>query len=222
MSTKHGPRHRPGTAAYAKGQETAANVLTVAKDIVIEEGMAKLTMRGVARAMGMSPGNLSYYYATKADLLADLLASVLEPYLSEFERLRQLEADSPEAQLRAVLEFVYDDLAEKDTTHFFPELWAMALRDEDANRQMERMYETYRSVLREIIKEMRPDLGPTVVKDLALTIAATIEGHTVFIGHERPHKARASNVKTLILEQLITMVRTAPQGSDSRHLRNAT
>lgn len=203
--TQKGQRHRPGTAAYATGQATAASILGAAHQIVINEGMRAVTMRRIARDLGISPGNLSYYYATKTDLLEDLCKYVLDGFMAEFERLRQLQAGSPEAQLRAVLEFVYDDLGNRETTNFFPELWVLALRDQWAAEQMERIYGLYRSVLIDIITALRPELNKQTIEDIALTLSATIEGHTVFIGHGRQHQPRAPYVKSLIIEQLIRL-----------------
>ncbi len=203
-------RHRPGTAASDKGRATAAAILDVAREVVIEHGLRGLTMRKIAAQVGMSPGNLSYYYATKRDLLEDLFTLVITGYLEEFERLRRMQADSPVAQLRAVLEFVYDDLGQRETTYFFPELWAAALRDDWAEEQMELLYRQYRSVLIEIITILRPELDEQAVTDLALTISASIEGHTVFIGHKRPHRDRAPYIKALIIEQLISLAVGGP------------
>jgi len=201
----HTQRQRPGTAAYAKGQATAAKILEVARDIVIDHGINALTMRRIAKQLDISPGNLSYYYATKKDLIEDLFSFALQGFMLEFERLRELEADSPKAQLRAVTEYVFDDLAKKETTHFFPEMWVLALRDGWAADQMERIYGLYRSVLIDILRELRPELAQQTIEDLALTICATIEGHTVFIGHGRQHQSRAPHVKRLIIEQLINL-----------------
>ncbi len=208
-------RHRPGTAAYTTGRSTAARILAVARDIVINDGMAKLTMRRIARESNISPGNLSYYYASKTDLLEDLCHHVLEPYLQEFERLRSQDSGSPRAQLRAVLEYVFDDLSTTETTHFFPELWLLALRDEWAAKQMENIYATYRSVLVDIMHNMYPGLEARKVQDLALAISASIEGHTVFIGYGREHAARAPHVKSLIIEHLINLVDTTAAACDA-------
>ena len=198
-------RQRPGTAAYAKGQATANKILEVARRIVIDHGLGALTMRRIARELDMSPGNLSYYYASKKDLIEDMFDFVLDGFMREFERLREIQADSPEQQLRAVTEYVFDDLSRVETTNFFPEMWVMALRDDWAAQQMERIYGLYRSVLIEILNELRPDLAEQAIADLALTISASIEGHTVFIGHGRQHQSRAPFVKKLIIEQLINL-----------------
>lgn len=212
-------RHRPGTAAYDKGRATASAILDVAKSIVLDHGMRALSMRRIAREMGLSPGNLSYYYASKTDLLEDLFTMVIDGYMFEFERLRQIKADSPVSQLRAVIEFVFDDLGQRETTNFFPELWVLALRDEWAAVQMERIYGLYRSVLIKIITTLRADLQAQTIEDLAITISATIEGHTVFVGHGRRHQARAPDIKALIIEQLISLALTAQSSSRAPSLR---
>ena len=201
-------RNRPGTATYSKGQATAAKILQVARQVVLDHGMRELSMRRIAREMGLSPGNLSYYYASKADLLEDLFTLVIDGYMAEFERLREVQAGSAEAQLTSVLEFVFDDLGQRETTNFFPELWVLALRDEWASVQMERIYGLYRSVIIDILQTLRTDLDQQVIFDLAVTISASIEGHTVFIGHGRQHAARAPHIKKLIIGQLINLALT--------------
>ena len=203
-------KQRPGTGAYANGQATVFNILERAKEMVIEQGFAQLSMRGLARSLDMSPGNLSYYYGSKSDLIEDLCSYVLQPYLDEFERLRQTApGNAPMIQLRAVIEFVFNDLAQKETTHFFPELWVLALRDDLAAAQMEKIYIAYRSVLAEIIREARPEIEEERVQDLALSISAAIEGHTVFVGHGRSHAERSGPIGELIVEQLTHMVENA-------------
>lgn len=200
---------RPGTAAYASGKATAERILEAAEHLVIEEGFAKLTLRGLARRLGMSPGNLSYYYASVDDLVADLFTHVLDRYLAELERVRAARPDDPAAQLEAVVRYIFGDLSRKETTFFFPEIWVRALRDEHAAREMERIYARYRRELREIIALMRPDLGDRKVADLAICISASIEGHTVFSGHGRPHEARAQALEDLVVAQSLALVRSA-------------
>ena len=206
---KQAGRHRPGTAAYANGQETVARILDTAHRLVIEEGLAALSMRRVARELSISPGNLSYYYPSKANLIEDLLSRVIERYMAQFVRVRAEQAEAPEAQLRAMVGFVFDDLQNRDTTHFFPELWVLANRDVWAAQQMERIYGLYRSVLQDIIALMRPDLRRRDREDLALAISASAEGHTVFVGHERLHRARHARLRALMVEQSVAMVQSA-------------
>ena len=68
---------RPGTATYARGRESVQRILEVAKEIFLGEGYPAVTMRRIARDAQISPGNLSYYYASKDDLMADILQRTL-------------------------------------------------------------------------------------------------------------------------------------------------
>lgn len=212
MPTTKRELHRPGTAAYTKGQDTIARILDTAHQLAIDEGFDKVTIRRIARELDVSPGNLSYYYASRADLLEALLVRVIERYISVFDQLRAERQDSPEEQLRAVISYVLDDLETRETTQFFPELWRLANRDAQTSRQMEQMYGAYRGALAEIISQLCANPDPELHKDLALVIAGNTEGQTMFIGHERPHQARAARVTALIVEQSIALVKSIPKG----------
>ena len=56
----------------------------------MEAGYGGFTMRRIAARAGITIGNLNYYYRTKEDLLQDLLEYVINDYLVEFERRRQI------------------------------------------------------------------------------------------------------------------------------------
>ena len=207
---------RTGTATYATGQETAQRILDVARRLFMEEGHSKLTMRRIAKAAGMSPGNLSYYYPTRADLLADLLQYVIDGYIRQFETLRDEASDDADEQFRAVLGFVFNDLGTRETTLFFPELWVLANRDDWIAQQMEKMYAQYRAILVDVIGLINPQLSETRKSDLALMISASIEGHTVFVGHGRPHRPRTRQLRDLLIEHFLRLVKetSEPQGAN--------
>ena len=220
MQTQRASMRRTGTATYATGQETAQRILDVARRLFMEEGHGKLTTRRIAKAAGMSPGNLSYYYPTRADLLADLLQYVIDGYIGQLQTLRNQASDDADEQFRAVLGFIFDDLATRETTLFFPELWVLANRDDWIAQQMEKMYAQYRAVLVDVIGLINPSLGETRKSDLALMISASIEGHTVFVGYGRPHRARGGQLRGLLIEHFLRLVKEP--GESCRAMRNTT
>lgn len=192
-------RKRHGTRQLA--------ILAAAHELMVEQGVAQVSVRAVARAAGISPGNLGYYFPTHSDLLDALLHWVLEPYLETFARLRAAAEGNPLAALRAVLSYVLDDLGTKNTTMFFPELWVLANRDDAAAKHMCGLYDAYIEVLEELIAAARPDLSRRAIADLALFVCASIEGQTVFIGHNRPHTKRRAALKKLTLDTMVAAVR---------------
>ncbi len=186
----------------------AVEILESAHRLMVEQGMKAVTMRGVARATGISPGNLAYHFPTLDALLDALMRSVLAPYLNAFARLRESAGGDPFESLRAVLSYVLDDLASKETTLFFPELWALANRDAAVARHMDALYSAYIAALADLIEAARPDLQADQVAELALFICASIEGQTVFIGYERTYGARRSGLKELALVAMLDAVRS--------------
>ena len=214
MQSQRASMRRTGTATYATGQETAQRILDVARRLFMEEGHSKLTMRRIAKAAGMSPGNLSYYYPTRADLLADLLQYVIDGYIRQFETLRDEASDDADEQFRAVLGFVFNDLGTRETTLFFPELWVLANRDDWIAQQMEKMYAQYRAILVDVIGLVNPSLGAARKADLALMISASIEGHTVFVGHGRPHRARGAQLRDLLIDNFLKLVKQSGEPSE--------
>jgi len=219
MQTQRVSMRRSGTATYATGQETAQRILDEARRLLMEEGHGKLTMRRIAKAAGMSPGNLSYYYPTRADLLADLLQHVIDGYIEQLQSVRDRVSDDAEAQFRSVLAFVFDDLATRETTLFFPELWALANRDDWIAQQMEKMYAQYRAVLVEVIDLINPSLDAARKADLALMICASIEGHTVFVGHGRPHRARGAQLRDLLIDHFLKLVKQSGEPCEVQRTR---
>ncbi len=53
--------------------DTRQRILDTARTLFNREGLAAVGVRDIARAVEISPGNLSYYFATKDDLVAALV-----------------------------------------------------------------------------------------------------------------------------------------------------
>lgn len=173
---------------------------------MIDEGISALTMRRVAREIGISPGNLHYHFPTYDLMIGALLEAVLEPYLTKFEVLKAESHGDPIMAFTTVLEYVLNDLGRKETTMFFPELWVLANRDDKASHEMRKLYDTYMNVLIGLINNIRPDLNEKRVKEIALFICASLEGQTVFIGHETTHKQHRKALKEIALKTMINLV----------------
>lgn len=181
-------------------------IIEVARKLMIDEGLSAVTMRRVARESGISPGNLHYHFSNYGLMLGALLDAVLEPYLIKFEALKAESQGNPVTALTAVLEYVLDDLGNKETTIFFPELWVLANRNDKAEQQMGKLYDTYMGVLIGLIKNIRPDLNKKRTKEIALFICASIEGQTVFIGYETTHKQHRKALKKITLTTIMKLV----------------
>lgn len=187
--------------------DTRQTIVDAAQKIFVDEGYNRFTLRKVATAAGVSLGNLNYHFRRKDDLLTALLEHVIAGYLLEFDRRRVAAGDSPEKQLEAVLEFWIDDLLKLDTTIFFPELWALANHDGEVASMTDRLYQRARQPLIALIPEINPTLSATEVEQRALVMCASMEGLTVFAGHEKPWAGQHGELKKLMVQSFLRMIR---------------
>jgi len=200
---------RPGTAVSQKGNRRIDQIIRAARDTLIDSGYHRFTMRGVAAQCGMSVGNLNYYYANKADLLADLLDVALQGYIADFDAiLAETDPALPEKALEKVMRFIMADLGTRETTVFFPELWALANHDAAASKRMHEMYKNYRRVYDQLIPRINPRLSPTEVRQVSLVISASIEGHTMFLGYKKPWAKHRQHLCNIAVKGLLDLVRT--------------
>lgn len=198
-------RHEGATSD--KGRRRVSEILHAARDIVINESAARLTMRKVAARCGITVGNVSYYFPNKQALLNDLCDAVLQGYADDWDEITEDPYLTPEEKLVGVTRHIMDDLTTKETTHFFPELWVLANHDPVAADSMEYIYAMERAVFVKLIGEINPALNGEEREVVALFISSAIEGMTVFIGHERKWRSRAEQTINIAAKTFLHLVR---------------
>lgn len=208
---------RPGTGAYAKGQARALEILEAALDLLVDQGYRAMSMRRIAAACGITLGNVTYYYPTKDALVRDLLDGVLATYEDAFDHIRQDPSLSPQDQLVAIIQLLLDDIQTKKTTHLFPELWALANHDPFIADRVDELYRRVRVVLNELIAILNPALTPDERETVALFVSASLEGTTMFAGHNKPWGPRMPWIEGIAAKALLDLVITIT-GEDIRRL----
>ncbi len=206
MQTKKNIR-RTRAVSYKKGQRRIEAILKAAELVLVSRGYKKLTMRQIALQAGMTVGNLTYYYATKAALLKDMLESILASYLDEMERVATASGDDPTTRFVAVIEFLIEDLNTKRTTSLFPELWALANHDDYVAGLMEHMYVEERGVIAGLIREANPSLDEKQVQQFALYISCSIEGMTMFVGAGKRQQDSLQAMKNIARDSFWTLIK---------------
>lgn len=83
---RHTPPSKPGTSAREQ-------ILDAAGALFVERGIAATSTRMIAERVGIRQASLYYHFATKDDILAELLATSVRPSL---EMVKRIQALSPE------------------------------------------------------------------------------------------------------------------------------
>ena len=89
----------PRLGGYARGREGHELILRAALNLLVEHGSRAMSMRRVAAACDMKLGNLTYYFATKEDLVRELLDAIISSYEIEFDAIVHEGGISPENRL---------------------------------------------------------------------------------------------------------------------------
>ncbi|MCP3165129.1 TetR/AcrR family transcriptional regulator [Myxococcus qinghaiensis] len=173
---------RAGTAVHAKGHERVERILDAAMDVLVEDGYAGLSLRGVAQRAGLSLGNLQYYFPTKQDVVRALLARYLETAIRRVRERMDGGGQEPAKRLRHALDALLEDQESPRHFQLFAELWALAARDAMVAEALGVFYAGYREGVVELLRELSPDLTPARRERRAALLVAFFEGLSLFRG----------------------------------------
>jgi AcrR family transcriptional regulator len=141
-----------------------ADVLTRAADYVLERGLAGLSLRPLAKALGTSPRMLLYDFGSKEQLIQDVLAEI-----------RRREESLLEAEVRT-LEDVWAWIAAPEREPFlrlFFEVYVGGLGSGDAAPLVQDWLDFLRERWRPPVNEATATLMVAVVRGLLLDLLAT-------------------------------------------------
>ena len=199
---------------YANGQERVVRILETALEILILDGFPSVTLREIARRMGIRVSAISHYYSSREDLILDVLSGVLNSYEEFFEQLREPSNQSAEDRMRAFINAIIDDILTLKTTRLFPELWALASRDENVARMVDAIYIRSRMIVTRSIAILNPALDLRTRENLALFLTASLEGLTMFAGYGKPWAGEIEQLKAIACDSLLAAVRNAQPAAD--------
>ena len=194
---KNSSKNEKRDATYSKGVKKINEILVAARYIFASEGYASMSIRKVAAHIGISVGNLTYYFPSKRSLLEAMFVFIIDEYIKEFEVRRCQAGKDPVAQFNSVVNYIMDDLTNPTTTTLFPEMWAFASHEDYALRILKKLYIGARQDFVELIPQINSKLNDEQVQQLALFVSASMEGHTMFVGKNRTFHSKIDNLKRI-------------------------
>lgn len=161
----------------AKAAATVEKIVEAAAVLVADVGIHHTTMRQVAATAGIAPGNVTYYFETKAALLEAVIWAMVRDDAIALEQVFQ--ADHRDADLLAAvverLLIVGDDPRRRLLMNF----WVMALYDERLAALKDQMYAAELLALEHAVARHIPGRTPAARRRDAARIQAHIEGIVV-------------------------------------------
>ena len=106
---QQGPRReprRPGRPPEAHGVQGRETLLRAARELMVERGFPRVTVREVAKRAGVGPALVNYYFGGKSDLFAAIIEQVAVETHERLERVKQQSGPITERIRGFVREFV--------------------------------------------------------------------------------------------------------------------
>lgn len=219
-STSRSTRSLSEVASERAGEwhPTREAILIRAKRVLIERGYAGFTTRRVAEAAGVSPGNLSYHFPSKSELLRAMVARLVDDYANQFEAFLSGSEVAPERQIETLVEWLLTDAVATESVRTFRELWAISLHDEAIRHSVDRLYDVLMDGVARLLKRSHPNADLKSIRELVQMLALISEGSVVLYGTDCdrrvPHK-RIIQLVTPLLGSIApdVQITTATKGS---------
>lgn len=169
--------------ATGKGATRREEILDAATALLLEDGYARFSARGVAARAGLRLSHVQYYFPQPAAMLAELLDRFVRRYSVEI--MDRFEGPgSAEQRLHRALDFLLNDEAyRRDCGIFMLEVASFAARNEAIAAALQRYYAVYLDGFAGIVKTLNPALTPRERARRARQAVAFIEGMAM----TRPH-----------------------------------
>jgi AcrR family transcriptional regulator len=192
-------------AARIKGDKTRQSIINEARRVLVDEGYENFVMRRIAKNLGIQPGNIQYYYATKKELLWEVLTPEIDKYADTYQAITQ-NGSSKSAKVLATVDFLLNDIRLKSTCNIWFTVWALSQHDDEVAEIMDRFYAFYISALAKLLCSTDTNMSTRRGHHLARMITALMDGMTNQIGYGKPHHSDIDGLENELRTAILHLV----------------
>jgi AcrR family transcriptional regulator len=201
------PPWRPTSGSVESGDRTRIKILWAAERVLATAGYAAFTVRAVATAAGITPGNLAYHYKTKRELIRAVITSMIAEYAKKIDDF----LDGPSSESRdafvELIAWLIHDSTTPVTSRLFRELWAMALHDPFIQEAVESLYAKSAMRMVNVLRKSHPELGAIEAKEIVYLLLMICEGTNPIYGTCPRKGAPIRKVSKLAIAALLLLVK---------------
>lgn len=130
--------------------ERADAIARSARELALDEGLAAVTLRGVAARAGVAPALVAHYVPSMDVLIGRTFSSVVGAEIAEIQTLLATLPTPPERLGRLVRTIL--DGTRDDVTLVWVEAWALGRRNESLAAEVRAQMDAWQTVIREVIE----------------------------------------------------------------------
>lgn len=176
-NTVDGLQRTKPTLTTNRGIERAGAIMHAARDTLAASGFAGLSMRAVAARVGISLGNLQYYFASKEELIEALLGYMQDDYQRMIETVLEAHASrTPLERFQLAIEFLWGRVQDPPTATIFLEIWALSSREEFAGELVRKVRAREHKAMLLLLRKLPELESATDLEQRASMIVLIMEG----------------------------------------------
>jgi AcrR family transcriptional regulator len=193
-----------------RGEATRARILETATRLLIELGAEGMSFRNVARELGMSIGNLQYYFPSRASLLDEVCSA----WAARWKAGADAAAAGAQSERDAVVRLIdyWLDSQQQEDVRIFWQLFALsAYDDEDAREVQQRQDDDLIRSVANRLRSMHPDLGQSEAMRRAVIISSLIDGAGLYLGFGRPARPGLKGLRADVRAAALAIADAPPE-----------
>ena len=180
---------------------TKTKILEFALHELIDHGYGAFTQKNVAARMGISLGNLTYHYPTKAELVDAMIDEWFDTWSNEFkESLYQTMERS--LNVEDFVDWVMESAITEDNVKLYRELWAMSTHNTNLEITLHTLYEKAIDFVLEAFSVPRHAWNDQYLRSTLFLLACTSEGAAAIWINSPRSKANPDLIKSLAKKTL--------------------
>lgn len=187
-----------------KGEARRQQILDTAKQILLDGGAEALVLRDIAERLGITHGNLQYYFRTKQDLLVAIFDREIVKYTDSLHEAVSA-TTTRRGRLGAIIDAGLEEIRSPDTA-----LWRMAISMSEYSKDMAALLkkenDLYQGAVVKELKLIAPELSLQRRRQIARIIHAILDGLAIQFGHENPNGPEMRALESEIKAALIALV----------------
>jgi len=189
-----------------KGAETIASIIRTGADILLEEGFTALTKRKIANRLGISHGNVGYYFPTRESLWRAVVEYELKEYYKVHHSKFCIDSDDPQANFDEYVASWINEYDDRVVRVFFSHIIAFAEVNEDIAKLRDEIYEMFFEQTLRLAQALEPAVEASELERRVLAVIVLLEGLHAVSAFRPDVVARDEVFKQFLLAQANTII----------------
>jgi len=164
-------------SSQTKGEQRQAQILAAARRLLVVDGYDHFVLREVATRVGVTLGNLQYYYATRDDLLEAVIRAEFETNQRDIAA-RSAGKRPAREKLSAIVRHLIDVWA-KEGGRVYVVMSLLAIHHARFARLHREIYGAFYDSLLPVLAELRPRATPAELWRTARLVTTLVDGALV-------------------------------------------